>query len=193
VLDPKVMEPDRRTDDVGDRIDRTDLVKVDFLNRCVVHLRLRFTNEAEDPFGDYLCFGRNLCTTINHRLNMMQVPMGVFRGMFDFHVDSPESCFFDDFRDDTNIVQSHRADSGLNCLRRNAQVDEGPQRHIATNATETIEICDLHAQTRFLKPKLELRNLRLPLESRVRLRRGIHRHLVPPTVHRTSKPANVRF
>jgi hypothetical protein len=53
------------------------------------------------------------------------------------------------FSGDRDRLKPHRADSRLNQINGNPEIDEGAQRHIATDAAETVEIRDFHRQSLF--------------------------------------------
>jgi hypothetical protein len=92
------MKSDRSTDDIGDRVDRTDFVKVDLLDRRVVHLGFGFADQPEDSFGHRFASGAISEPLVDHRFDVVQVAVSVLGGMVDLDVNRSKSRFFDDLR-----------------------------------------------------------------------------------------------
>ena len=110
---------DGRADDVGDRVDRADLVEVDLLDRRAMHLGLDLGQPLEDPPRGLFLAGREPAA-VDHGLDVVQVPVLVFRLVLDRDLGRAEAVFLDLLGDQFHARQAERAD-GLVELDRAAR------------------------------------------------------------------------
>ena len=75
-IDSQQIEAHRRAHDIDDRIDGTDLVKVDLGQVDPVHPGLGLAQLHEDPLGQVLLASRE-DALVDDRLDMVPVAMGV--------------------------------------------------------------------------------------------------------------------
>ncbi len=146
-VDPQEVKTDSGTDDVGDRIDRADLVEVHLLQGGVVHLGFGLPDEQKDALGKLTGSRRQFAAGVDHRFDVVQVAVSVFGRVLDIDFDRTEARFFDDFRADLHLLEAHRGDAGLNSLQRHPQVQQRAEDHIATDAAETVKVCNSQSRS----------------------------------------------
>ena len=100
---------DGRADDIGDRVDRADLVEVDLLDRGAMHLGLDLGQPLEDPPRGVFLAGREPAA-VDHGLDMVQVPVLVFRLVCDGDLGCAEAVFLDLLGDEFHARQAERGD-----------------------------------------------------------------------------------
>ena len=91
---PSRSRPDRRADDIDDRIDRADLVEVDLRQVDPVHPRLGLAQLQEDPLGQVL-LPRRQDALVDDRLDVVPVAMGVLVRRDDLGIGGPEAAAAD--------------------------------------------------------------------------------------------------
>ena len=90
-IDAQQVEPDRRADDVDDRVDRADFVKMDLGQVDAVDPRLGLAQLEEDPLGQVFLPGRQ-DALVDDRLDVVPVAMGVLVRGVDLGVGRPEAA-----------------------------------------------------------------------------------------------------
>ena len=70
----EIVRQHRRRDDVHDRIDRADFVKVHLLHRAAVRLRLRLRDDPEDPLRQLPGAIAHL-PPVDHRIHIGEIPV----------------------------------------------------------------------------------------------------------------------
>ena len=142
-LDAQQVETDGSPDDIDDRIDRSDLMEMDLLERDPMNGRLGLAKAAKDPLGQ-LVLARGQTCLVDHVLDMMQVPMHVLGRRFDHGVRRPKAPAADGLESQLTI-QTQAGNGRLNRPRIDTRIDQRPQGHVARDAAEAVEIADAHA------------------------------------------------
>ena len=93
-VDAQQVEPDGGADDVDDRIDRADLVEVDLLHVHAVRVGLGLAELGEDLLGQ-LGLPRRQRGLVDHRLDVVQVAVGVLVRGDDLRIGGPEAAAAD--------------------------------------------------------------------------------------------------
>ena len=122
-FDAQQIEADRRADDVGNRIDGADFVKMHFLDRRAVHLGLGLGQLVEDPRGQ-LAVPRRERAAVDHRRDVVQMAMRVLRLVLDGDLRRAEAALLDFARHEPASWQAQRIDAGLNRGQVGPGVDE---------------------------------------------------------------------
>ncbi len=95
------VKADGCSDDIDDRIDGPDFVKVNFVHSHAVHASLGGGHGAKDPQGQIALGRRQTACLVDQGLNVGQVTMRVLLGMFDPHVRRSKAaldhCLRDEF------------------------------------------------------------------------------------------------
>ena len=143
-LDAQQIEPDRRADDVGDRIDGADFVEVHLLDRRAVHLRLGLGQLLKDSLGQ-LSLPRRERAAVDHRRDVVQMAMLVLRLVLDRDLRGAEAAFLHFAGDEPAAGQAERIDAGLDRGQVGPGIDERPERHVAADSARTIEIGNSHS------------------------------------------------
>ena len=144
-INAQQVEPDRDADDVHDRIDRPDLVKVDFLNRRAMHFGLSLGDGHEDRLrAELLRFGQTV-GCVDQRRDVAQMPMSVLLGMLDLNVSGAKAAAHDGRCLERDALESQRFDPRLNGFRIHSGIDQRRQRHVPSNPGRAIQISNSHS------------------------------------------------
>ena len=142
---PKQIEADRRADDVGNRIDGPDFVKMHFLDRRAVDLRLGLGQLAEDPRGQF-ALPRRERAAVDHRRDVVQMAMLVLRLVLDGDLRRAKAALLHFAGHEPAARQAQRIDAGLDRGQVGAGIDERAERHVAADSAGTIEIGNSHGR-----------------------------------------------
>lgn len=141
------IERKRDADDVDDRIDRADLVKVHVFNRNAVNFPFGDADFFEDsqavscsPFAE-----ARAADHANDVRIMAMVRRRLVRIEDDIHFQSGDAFLVDAFPFQLERLDAYFLQLALHVRPIGAGIDQCGQRHIAANAGETIEIYDSHS------------------------------------------------
>jgi hypothetical protein len=141
-IDAKPVQPDGRTYDIHDRIDRPDLVKMHLLQIRTVRFRLRLAkllkNRLRKPRVHV-----SKPSLVDDRLDVMQVPMRVLMWRRHSRMRRPKTRALHRLEPQLG-TDSKPADDILKHSGVNARVHQRAKRHVARNPRETLEIRDTH-------------------------------------------------
>ena len=91
-IDAEQRQADGTADDVGNRIDRADLVKMDLADRGAMNLGLRLADACENPPGEFLLWRQKNRAGVDFFDDVVQMPVGVLRLMQHFDLHCPEAA-----------------------------------------------------------------------------------------------------
>ena len=139
------VQPHRRADDVDDRIDRADLVKMDLREVDAVHLGLGLAQPQEDPLGQVFLAGGQ-AAGVDDGLDVVPVPVGVLVRGVHLGVGGPEASLAHGLERD--MPGKTQARHGLlDGPGIDPGVHQSAQGHVSRDAAEAVEIADSHSDT----------------------------------------------
>ena len=113
--DPKQIEADRGTHNIGNRIDRADFVKVHLFDRRAVHLGFGFGELGEDPSLAKVLLPVGKSAGVDHVRDVVQVAVGMLRLVLDTSICVARNpCFLTSVAVKPATRQTERVDAGLN-------------------------------------------------------------------------------
>ena len=115
----------RRSNDIGDRIGRADLVKMNLIDARPVYLGLGLAQAGENPFGKRFLTVRQPAV-IDECHDMVQVPVDVLVLVLDPHLDCPKAFFLHFFRREAAAGQSQRLDRSAELGETHSGIDQRP-------------------------------------------------------------------
>ena len=130
-------------------------MEMHFADRRTVNLGFGLTQSREDGLGQFLLPVRENAA-VNHLRDVVQVPMRVLRLVVDMDFRGAEPVFLHFLGPQLAAGQAQRVDPGLQGGQFHASVDQRAQRHVAADAAETVEVCDVHG---FLSSRLKGRSV----------------------------------
>jgi hypothetical protein len=142
---PQKIKPNRRGDDVNDRIDRSDFVEVNLVDRRAMHFGFGGRNGFEDSPGEILLPGRKRVGELNDCIDIGQMPMRVLFGMFDREVNRPKTAAHHRLRYEFDSRQAQGIDGGTKRAGIDASINQRRDGHIAADAGRTVEIREAHS------------------------------------------------
>ena len=84
---------------------------------------------------------------VDHRQDVVQVPMGVLRLVLDRDLGRPKTVLLDLLGHQPAAGQAERADRRVEVRQVHAGIDQGPERHVAADPGGTIQVGDPHKST----------------------------------------------
>ena len=76
--------------------------------------------------------------------DVVQVPVGMLRLVQHLHLAGPKAVALHFLAGQPDVRKAQRIDPRLNRRQLDAAIDERPQRHIAADAADTVEVGDFH-------------------------------------------------
>src|SRR5262249_6447535 len=137
-IDAKHIERDRGADDVGDAVERPDLMEVHLLDRMPMYGRLGPGEPAKDVERSLTLLLTQLAR-VDDRLDLRQVAVFFLIRRLDAHLRRREASLAD-LLDLERDRQPERREPFAHRLHRHASVEENRQRHVAADAAEAIEV-----------------------------------------------------
>ena len=144
LIGPQHVKADRGADDIDNRVDRADFVKMDPVDRRSVHAGLGLRDGAENPPCQVFLGLCDPLRPVDDFMNVRQVAMGVLRRMLDAHVGRSKSAFDDRLSAELDPWQAERIDGFSNDGGIDAGVDQRGQRHVSADSSRAVEIGDAH-------------------------------------------------
>ena len=83
---------------------------------------------------------------VDHGLDVVQVPVLVFRLVLDRDLGRAEAVFLDLLGEQLHARQAERADGLVESLQRHARIDQRAEGHVSADAAGAIEISDTHGE-----------------------------------------------
>src|SRR5438094_187014 len=115
-------------------------------NGGAVNFGLRLTDAGENPLGQVLLRRGQHAAGVDLFGDVMQVPVSMLRLMLDLDLDRPKAVALDLLAGQPNVREAERIDARLNRRQLDAAIDECPERHVAADTAETIEVGNLHSE-----------------------------------------------
>ena len=139
---PSRSRPTADADDVGDAVEGTDLVEVDALERHAVDRRLGLGELAEDAPRQFALLRRQRRLG-EDRLDVGQEAVVLLVGGLDGRLGRGEAAAVHPLDLELDR-QAERVERSADRVGGHAGVDDGAQDHVAADAAEAVEVCDLH-------------------------------------------------
>ena len=154
-IDSEQIESDRHADNVHNRVDRTDFVEMNFVDRRAMHSRLGLGDVLEDferelllPLGQF--FG-----VIDELRDVGKMPVSALLGMHDFDLQCSEAPFDDRLDVQCHVRQAERINPPHDRFKIGSGVDQGRQSHVATNTAHAVEVRNPHDEILVAKGQSE--------------------------------------
>ena len=146
------LEADGRADDVDDRVHCAHLVEMDLFGGVPVHPAFGLREPPENPFRRLL-YGIGEGGAADHLQDLLQAPVMLVMGVVEDHTDVRCLDVSGDLPADLDSVAAHAEGGEIlpEPLRVRPCADERPERHVAADTRETVEIGDFHRFTRCAK------------------------------------------
>ena len=146
LFDSQQIEADCCSDNINNRIDSADFVKVDMIDRRTVHLRFGRGDRMKDSLCEFLLGRRDGIRFIDELDDVAQMAVRMLRGMLDVDLDRPERPLDYGFNPQPYVRQTQRIDSALYGVGISAGIDEGAERHVATDSHRAVEPGNPHSR-----------------------------------------------
>ena len=146
LFDFQQIEGDCRSDNIDNRIDCADFVKVDMVDRRTVHFCFGGSDRMKDALCEFLLGRRDGIRFIDELDDVDQMAVRMLRGMLDVDFDRPESPLENGFNPQPDVRQTQRIDAGLYGVGIGAGIDEGAERHVATDSHRAVEPGNPHSR-----------------------------------------------
>ena len=143
LIDPEEVEADCCGDDIDDRIDRSDFVKVNLLDCCAVHCRLGLGDFPKNR-ACQLTLSRGQLATVKNRLDIGQVPMGMLFRMLNLEMPGSKRAPHDLVKLQSHTRKPQSCDSVADGRGGHARINQSGDSHVSRDACRTIEVSDAH-------------------------------------------------
>ena len=145
-VDAELLEAPRGADDIDDRIDRADFMKMHVLGRRVMHLRLGSASTSKIAIARWL-HGRGQRRRLDQRANLAEVTLGLRLRHLDIELERRDSAQSFAPRREPVACQRHRLERALEFAKIRAAIEHRADEHVAAEAGERVEISRFHRAT----------------------------------------------
>lgn len=158
-INAEQIEPNRRADDVHDRVDRADFVKMNLVERRSMHASLCLGDVLEDFERELLLRLGQFLGSLDQLGDVSEMPVGVLFWVFDFDLQRSEAPFNDSLDVQFDVRQAERINAAHDRFQVRSGVDQGRQSHIATDAANAVEVRNPHDEILVVKGQSERRRI----------------------------------
>ena len=145
------LQSQATADDIHDRVQRAELVKMDLVRRRAVYPGFGLGNTREDPDALVLDLRRQAALG-NHPPNFLQISFVSVMALprvsrvrcMDRDLGPVQFLFFVRFRLDAAMFNGKRAQRLLDRRGVDAELEERAENHVAAGAADALEVEDLH-------------------------------------------------
>lgn len=142
-VDAQQLETHRCSDDIHDCVHGAYFVKVDFLDRRLVHLCFGFAQPSENTRGA-IGGSRRKLRFLNHSENLRKTSMRVMLLRVDPDLSGIERAALHLFRGNLPTLNRETTQLGFDLAKVGTRVYESAEDHVAADSRKAIEVRDLH-------------------------------------------------
>ena len=145
-LDAEQVPGNRTANDVGNRIDGANLMKMHLFDRRSMHPRLGLGQTLEHAQCKFLLPWPERAA-VDHRGDMMQMAVGMLGLVVDKKLRRAEAPLVGFLHPQLATGQAKRVDPGLHLAEISPGIEERPQQHVAADAAGTIKVGNSHVSS----------------------------------------------